>query len=140
MKQGGKRTNTALEQTVDEAVVEVQARSTRCTHCAGDYPRPTEGEAVGIDAEPGQQIQIFIEPVHVITCWVTGSTVDDLARGVSEVIPIAAAAARKIALNLPGGGGHPHLESGRNIKIRGCSGVVVHQRLLCETCCPGMPG
>ena len=106
----GHRSDPASKQTVDQSVVERETGLRECTSPLRHHTRPADRESIGIDSQPGKQVEILLESVHVVAGHRPGRAVDHLARRLREVIPGAATSTRDVSLDLPGGRGHSEFE------------------------------
>ena len=118
--------DAGVEEGVDEAVVEGQARLVdRPEGVGGDLrgdARPRDREAVGPQAQALHQRDVLRPPVVVVVGDVAGVAADDLAGGVAEGVPDRGGAPvlGDRALDLVGGGGRaPHEAGGEG--GHGCS-------------------
>src|SRR5699024_7606525 len=75
---------------------------------------PGDGEPVGVQAEPGQQVQVLLHPVVVIAGHIAGVAVPDPARSMAEGVPDARATPvlPGSTFHLVGGGGRAQGEAG----------------------------
>src|SRR5690606_32340851 len=113
MIESGEGLQAALQHAVEQAVVEVETRLVHRTSALGDKPRPSEGEAVGVEAAVADQIEVLGPAVVVIAGDGTGVRVLHVAGGGGEAVPDGGAAAVGLAtLDLVGCGGGAEDETG----------------------------
>src|SRR6185503_19917782 len=113
------RVDPALTETLDQAAVEIEPALVGRSAAVGLDPGPGDREAVGAQAERGDQVEILAPAVVVLAGRVAGVAVVHLPRRVRETVPdrLAAAVGRGRTLDLerrcrraPGevlGKGHP---------------------------------
>src|SRR5690349_10901996 len=113
MVERGARSDTAREQLVDQALVEIEPLFVRAPAPLRQHARPRNAEAVSVDTEPVQESHVFFEPMIVVAGYVAAAPVLDRARGVRERVPDARLAAvfGDGSLDLVGGGGDTELEA-----------------------------
>src|SRR5690554_4992617 len=87
MIERGKRRDVVLEKRVDELGVEPNAFLIGSAVPRRQNSRPRNGEAVGIDTHPGQQLDVFAKPVVVVAGNVARIAILHLAGNVAEGIP-----------------------------------------------------
>ena len=100
--------DAARLQPVDEPIVEIEPLLVDRPGAFRNDARPGDREAVGLDAEALDQVEILVQPVIVIAGDIAVVTAMDPARHVRERVPdrgLAAIGLRR-ALDLEGGGRH----------------------------------
>ena len=55
-----------FEERIHKAVIEVQARLVHGAHALGNNPRPGDGKAVGVQAQPRHEVHVFLIAVVVV--------------------------------------------------------------------------
>src|SRR5699024_11683103 len=103
-----------LEQGVDGTVVEVQAGRVDRTGAGRLDAWPRDGEAVGIDPEATEQLDVLVPAVEAVAGHGAGGAVADRPRPLAEVVPGAAPAAAggHAPFDLVARGGRPEDEVG----------------------------
>ena len=96
--------HAAREQAVDQPFVEVQALGIPGAAAGGLHPRPADREAVGVDAQRGDEVEVAAQAVDVVAGDVAIAAVGDGAGLAAEAVP------DRLALAVGGGGA---LRSGR---------------------------
>ena len=101
--------DAAGQQPVDESRVERHSGRVDRPAPLRDHARPRDREPIGLEPEPGHEVEVLLEPVVVVVGDVPGVAVHDPARGVAESVPDRRAAAILMGgtLDLVGGGGRP---------------------------------
>ena len=120
------RLDAVLQQLVNEAVVEGEARPVDAAGAAGQDAAPGDGEAVGVQPQVGHERDVGRHPAVVVAGDVAGVAVDGAPRGVREAVPDrgAGAVGERGALDLVGRrGGAPEKAGGEG------GGAVGHQRV-----------
>ena len=104
--EGQPRLDPAIQQPVDEAVVEVQAGLIAAAGAAGLNAWPRDAEAIGPQAHLGHEVEVVAPSPVVVARDVAGLVVDDPARRVAERVPDARAASIEVhrTFDLVGGG------------------------------------
>src|SRR5258707_4597281 len=92
------RLNIALEQSVDQAVVEIDAASDHFARSCRLDSRPGDREAIRSHAERGDQVEVRFESIVMIACDPAIGTICDDAWKTAELIPNGSA----LALGGPG--------------------------------------
>ena len=112
------RLESARQQAVDEAVVERQPLLVPGALAQRLHARPRDREAVEVDAQAGDQVEVGIEPVVVVAGDVAVAGVGDHAGHAAEAVPdrFALAVLEGGALDLEGTGGHAPREIGRELQ------------------------
>ncbi len=112
------RRQPARQQAVDEAVVERQALLVPGALAQRLHARPRDREAVEVDAQAGDQIEVGVEPVVVVAGDVAVARVGDRAGDAAEAIPdrFALAVLEGGAFDLEGARGHAPYEIGRELQ------------------------
>ena len=101
------RLDAAFQQPVDEAVVERDAARVERAAAGGLHPWPGDREAVGVDAQPLQQVEVLARAVVVVARDVAAVSLDDAAVA-AERVPDRRRPAVEVrrALDLVRGGRH----------------------------------
>src|SRR5215467_1784274 len=107
MIERGKWRDPAIEQPIDEAIVEVQPVHVDGASALRQYTRPSDGEAIRVEAKTCDQVHVLLHPVVMIGGDVSSVAVTCHARSGGETIPdrLAAPILACCALNLIGRGG-----------------------------------
>jgi hypothetical protein len=110
------RLDAALQHPLDQPAVEVEALAQRRAEAVGLDPRPGDREAVGLDLQRLDQVEVLAPAVVVVAGDVAGLAADDVALLVDEAVPVrlAAAVLADGALDLVGRGGDAEAEAGRD--------------------------
>ena len=115
--EGAPGVQAAFEHGVDQAVVEGQAglvHGAKAKTPLRQDARPGDGEAVGVDAQRGDQVEVAVQAVVVVAGDVAVARVGDGAGLLAEAVPdgFALAVGEGRALDLGGGGGDAEDEVG----------------------------
>lgn len=121
--------DVASLQTIDEAIVEIEALFVDRAGALRNDARPGDGEAVGFDAEAFDQVEVFIEPVIVIAGDIAVVTLIDPARHVGEGIPYGRLAAVGLGRTLDLEGGSCNAEDEIAGETRGKDFWIDHENL-----------
>ncbi len=129
----GERCDAGGEQLIDHAVVVPDPLGMAGTCARGLHAHPRDREAVPVDAEALQQLDVLAIAVEAVRTGFGGRSVAHAASAVDEVVPDGAAAASlgASALDLECGGGRRPAKAAQR---RG-EGTIVHDRapsLSCE--------
>src|SRR4051812_11965302 len=87
------RGDAALEEAVDQALVEVEPGLVDPAGPLGEHAGPGHREAVGLQPEVRHQVEVLLDPVVVVARHVSGVAVADLAGRAAERVPDAGGAA-----------------------------------------------
>src|SRR6202162_6140291 len=100
--------NVALEQSVNQAVVEIDTGSDDCAGSGRLNSRPGNGEAIPSHAERGDQVEVRLESVVMIASDLSVGAVRDDAGKAAELIPdrVALAVGGRGTLDLKGAAGN----------------------------------
>src|SRR5690606_33627804 len=105
--EGGDGGDVPGPQPVHQPPVEVEPGLVEPVAAAGQHTRPGDGEAVGADAQLGEDVQVLFQAVVVVAGQVAGVAVGHQAGGVGEGVPDGRPAAVLVpgTLHLVGGRG-----------------------------------
>jgi hypothetical protein len=121
---GRDRFDAMRQQGIDQTVIEGQSRLVDGVPAIGQHARPTDREAVGLQAQFGHQGDILAEPVVMIDGHVAGAALEGAARLLAERIPDRGTFPVLVpgSFDLIGGGGGAPEE----IPGKGGQAVVMH--------------
>mmetsp|Transcript_23370 Transcript_23370/g.55573 ORF Transcript_23370/g.55573 Transcript_23370/m.55573 type:complete len:417 (+) Transcript_23370:247-1497(+) len=117
----GPGVDAALPEPVNEAFVEVQALRVEGAMAQRLHARPGDGEAVAVDAQRCDQVQVFVQAVEMVAGQVGVAAVGDRTGLPAEAVPdrLALAVGVRGALDLEAAGGHAPGEVARELAVQG---------------------
>jgi hypothetical protein len=120
--------DAALFQAIDQPLVEIQALGIELAVASRLHARPGDGEAVGVDAQRGDQVEVVVQAVVVVAGHVAVAGVGDGAGLPAEAVPdgFALAILEGGAFDLEAAGGDAPDEVGRELAVQRCLGNLRH--------------